>query len=60
MEKKHPCNVCRRQWSCHICALQSDKYANQCKNRECSYEHEGVCSLGVYSRCGAWKGERSS
>lgn len=60
MEKKHPCKVCRRQWSCHICALQSDKYANQCKTENVRMSMKVFASLGVYSRCGAWKGERSS
>ena len=60
MEKKHPCDTCPRASDCSDCALNPDTEAYECLNYECAHEYEGTCLLGIYSRCGAWKGEKKS
>lgn len=54
LRKKHPCDTCGHE-DCYECALESDINAHECRNYECAYEYDGLCELGVYSRCGAWK-----
>lgn len=59
LRKRHPCDICEvDDDDCYDCALESDCAAHECQNYECAYEYEGLCELGVYTRCGAWKGRR--
>lgn len=54
----NPCDLCKKK-ECEDCVF--DVYAREieCVQYGCFINYEGSCLLGLYERCGAWKGWRN-
>lgn len=53
---KNPCDLCKHEGCDADCALYRYSQKFQCAEYDCFINYEGSCVLGLYERCGAWKG----